>query len=128
MESHEPTRQRVEPSLPTFHEDHFAGKGFNSMSHYNLVHNFIPVPHVAKILDATAASGEGIEQARNNFSVAGEQGQEQNGGHPRGTERQNESPLCYIWWTYVISRIRMSLHDYQTVMDKQLTQYLHALR
>ena len=55
VESHESTRPRLEPSLPTFYEDHFAGKGFNSMSHYNLVHKFTPMPHVAKIPDATAA-------------------------------------------------------------------------
>ena len=31
-------------SLPTIHEDHIAGKGDNSLQHYNLVHkfNFIP--------------------------------------------------------------------------------------
>ena len=34
-EFHESTRQRVE-SPPTKHEDHIAGKGFTSMSHYNL--------------------------------------------------------------------------------------------
>ena len=39
VESHESTRQRVEP-----HEDHIAGKGFTSMTHYNLVHKFTPVP------------------------------------------------------------------------------------
>ena len=37
------------------HEDHIAGKGFTSMSHYNLVHKFILMPQVMKILDAKAA-------------------------------------------------------------------------
>ena len=35
--------------------DHIAGKGFTSMSHYNLVHKFIPMPQVMKIPDAKAA-------------------------------------------------------------------------
>ena len=37
------------------HEDHIAGKGLTSMSHYNLVHKFIPMPQAMKIPDAKAA-------------------------------------------------------------------------
>ena len=54
VESHEPTRQRVEPSLPKNHEDHIAGKGYASMSHYNLMHKLIPIPQAMKIPDAKA--------------------------------------------------------------------------
>ena len=43
-ESHESTRQRVESSVPTKHEDHIAGKGYTSMTHYNLVDICIPMP------------------------------------------------------------------------------------
>ena len=35
MEPRESTRQRLESSLPKEHEDHIAGKGYNSMTHYN---------------------------------------------------------------------------------------------
>ena len=55
VESHESTRQRVEPSHHKKHEDHIAGKGHVSMTHYNLAHNFIPVPQAMKIPDAQAA-------------------------------------------------------------------------
>ena len=55
VESHESTRQRVESSQPKYHEDHIAGKGFTSMSHYDVVHKFIPMPQVMKNLDAKAA-------------------------------------------------------------------------
>ena len=37
------------------HEDHIAGKGENSLQHYNLVHNFIPMPQAMKIPAAKAA-------------------------------------------------------------------------
>ena len=37
------------------HEDHIAGKGFTSMTHYNLVRKFIPMPQAVKIPDAKAA-------------------------------------------------------------------------
>ena len=42
-------------SLPSHHEDHFAGKGDNSLEHYNLVHKFIPMPQAFQILAAKAA-------------------------------------------------------------------------
>ena len=51
-ESHESTRTRVESSEPKKHEDHITGKGFTSMSHYNLVHKFPLRPQVMKIPDA----------------------------------------------------------------------------
>ena len=44
------------------HEDHIAGKGVNSLSHYNLVHKFIPVPEAMKIPDAKAAVEKEWEQ------------------------------------------------------------------
>ena len=41
--------------IPHHHEDHIAGKGENSLEHYNLVHKFIPMPQALKILAAKAA-------------------------------------------------------------------------
>ena len=39
----------------TDHEDHIVEQGFNSMSHYFLVHKPIPCPKAMKIPDAKAA-------------------------------------------------------------------------
>ena len=55
LETSESTRLRTEESLPNYHEDHIAGKGDNSLQHYNLVHKFIPVPQAVKIPAAKAA-------------------------------------------------------------------------
>ena len=55
LEASESTRMRMEESLPKYHEDHFAGKGDNSLQHYNLVHKFIPMPQAMKIPAAKAA-------------------------------------------------------------------------
>ena len=63
VESQESTRQRVESSQPKNHEDHIAGKGFTPMSHYNLGHNFIPMPQAMKILE-TKAAVEGKSRAK----------------------------------------------------------------
>ena len=46
---------RMGNSEPSNHEDHIAGKGENSLQHYNLVHKFIPMPHAMKIPAAKAA-------------------------------------------------------------------------
>ena len=42
-------------SLPNHHEDHNAGKGNNSLQHYNLVHKYIPLSQAMKIPAAKAA-------------------------------------------------------------------------
>ena len=55
LEASESTRLRMEESLPNQHEDHIAGKGDNSLQHYNLVHKFIPMPQAMKIPAAKAA-------------------------------------------------------------------------
>ena len=34
---------------PRIHEDHSAGKGDNSLHHYNLEHEFVPLPQAMKI-------------------------------------------------------------------------------
>ena len=55
VEAHESTRQRLESSQPKDHENHIAGKGYNSMTHHKLVHKFIRVPPAMKIPSAKAA-------------------------------------------------------------------------
>ena len=55
LETNESTRMRMGNSTPSNHEDHIAGKGENSLQHYNLVHKFIPVPQALKIPAAKAA-------------------------------------------------------------------------
>ena len=41
--------------MPTRHEDHIAGRGNNSLQHYDMVHKFIPMPLAMKIPAAKAA-------------------------------------------------------------------------
>ena len=62
LEASESTRLRMGESLPNHHEDHIAGKGDNSLQHYNLVHKFIPVPQAMKIPAAKAAVDKEWEQ------------------------------------------------------------------
>ena len=55
LEASEPTRMRMAESIPKYHEDHVAGKGDNSLQHYNMAHKFIPMPQAMKIPAAKAA-------------------------------------------------------------------------
>ena len=55
LEADESTRMRMGNSIPNHHEDHIAGKGENSLQHYNLVHKIIPMPQAMKIPAAKAA-------------------------------------------------------------------------
>ena len=64
LEASEYTRMRMEESLPKYHEDFFAGKGDNSLQHYNLGHKFIPMPHAMKI---PAAKEAAVDKERENF-------------------------------------------------------------
>ena len=55
MEVNESTRMRMGNSKAPNHEEHIAGKGENSLQHYNLVHKFMLMPQAMKILAAKAA-------------------------------------------------------------------------
>ena len=65
----ESTRMRMEESPPNYHEDHIAGKGDNSLQHYNLVHKFIPMPQATKIPAAKAAVDKEWAKIGEDFGV-----------------------------------------------------------
>ena len=70
VEAHESTRLRVESSLPKDHEDHIAGRGYNSVTHYKMVHKSIPTPQAMNNSGCESSSGQGMEEARNESSLA----------------------------------------------------------
>ena len=50
-------------------EDRIAGKGITSMTHFNFVHKFIPMPQAMKIPDAKKLPWTVNEKARDNSSM-----------------------------------------------------------
>ena len=62
LEADESTRLRMGNSVPNHHEDQIAGKGDNSLQHYNLVHKFVPMPQAMKIPAAKAAVDKECEK------------------------------------------------------------------
>ena len=77
LEASESTRLRMGESLPNYHEDHIAGKGNNSLQHYNFVHKFIPMPQAMKISAAKAAADKEWEKLGENFGVEPDKSQKQ---------------------------------------------------
>ena len=55
LEADESTRLRLGESSPNYHEYHTAGTGNNSLQHYNLIPEFIPMPQAIKIPAAKVA-------------------------------------------------------------------------
>ena len=58
LEADESTRMRMGNSEPPNHEDHIAGKGENSLQHYNLGHKFIAMLQAMKIPAEAAVDKE----------------------------------------------------------------------
>ena len=73
-EADESTRMRMGNSIPHHHEDHFAGKGQNSLQQYNLVHKFIPMPQ-AKKTSSKSSSGQRMGKIGENFGVESDESQ-----------------------------------------------------
>ena len=75
LEADESTRLRMGESLPNHHEDHIAGKGDNSLQHYNLVHKFNPMPQAVKIPAAKAAVDKEWEKLEKKNGVESDESQ-----------------------------------------------------
>ena len=55
VDADESTRPRLEGAGHKPHQDHITAKGMHSLTHYSLVHKFIPMPEALKIPDAKEA-------------------------------------------------------------------------
>ena len=66
-----------------------VGERFNSLSHYNLVHNFMPLLRATTNPGCESPCGQRVEEARKIVSMADDQGEEQRGGRPQKERRSN---------------------------------------
>ena len=55
VDADERTRPRLEGAGHKLHQDHMTAKGTTSITHFSLVHKFIPMPQASKNPDAKAA-------------------------------------------------------------------------
>ena len=81
VEADKSMRKRMEGSLHRDHEDHTAGKGMSPLSHYNLLHKFIPMPQAMK-KPAVVKEQENWRKYR----MAADESQKQKGGDRRSKE------------------------------------------
>ena len=75
LEANESTRMRMGNSIPQNHEDHIAGKGENSLQHYNLVHKFILMPQSYENSGSKSSGGQGMGKIGENFGVEPDESQ-----------------------------------------------------
>ena len=81
-------------SFPNHHEDHIAGKGDDSLQHYNLVHKFILMPQAMKIPAAKAAVDKKWENLEENFGMEPDESQKQERGDRRSKDNGRKSSFC----------------------------------
>ena len=62
----ESTTPRLEGAGHKPHQDHITAKGMNSLTHYSLVHKFIPMPQAFQISRCKGGSGERQNQESSN--------------------------------------------------------------
>ena len=103
VEAHESTRERLESSPPKGYEDHIARKGYNSMTHYNLVLKFIPMLQAMKIPDAKAAVDKELKKLETNATWQLDKVKRKNRLFWKHREAKRLSTLLH-WWTSVISK------------------------
>ena len=99
----ESTRLRMGECLPNHHDDHTAGKGDNSLHHYNLNHKFIPMLQAFKIPSSKGSSGQGMGNSWRNFRRATWWKSEvTNLTWSMKQGRRAQKFILPHWWTYVI--------------------------
>ena len=69
LEANESTRMRMGNSEPPIHEDHIAGKGENSLQHYNLVHKIYSYASSYENSCNESSGGQGMGNIGENFGV-----------------------------------------------------------
>ena len=92
VEAEESTRIRLEGVPCRYHEDHIAGKGINSLNHYNLVHKFVPVPQGMKIPHARAV----VENNGKNFKDTSMEAHESQRSEGRKVHFASLMDLCRL--------------------------------
>ena len=68
LEANESTRMRMGNSIPPNHEDHIAGKGENSLHHYNMVQIYSYASNCENS-GSESSNGQGMGKIGENFGV-----------------------------------------------------------
>ena len=80
VDADESTRPRLEGAGHKPHQDHITAKGMNSMTHYSLVHKFLPMSQALKNSRCKSSSGEKMGKTGANPGMAADESQKQERG------------------------------------------------
>ena len=113
---------------PKDHEDHIAGKGYKSISHYILVHKFLPMPQAMKIPDAKAAAHKEWKKLETMpTSLASGRDEEQQGCYCGSTKREEIGPLCYIRDSVRLQTVLLCMNKkmFETTNNRAIPEWRH---
>ena len=96
VEAQESTRKRLESTLPRNHEDQIAEKEFKSISHCNLVHEFVPMPQAMNIPNAKPAVDKEWEKLEKLPAWQLDKVKCKKEVILDAQKREKQSPRCYI--------------------------------
>ena len=106
--------QRLESSLTKNHEDHIAGKGYISMTHYNLIHKFIPMPQAMKFWDQNQQWTRNGRSWRQFQPGSWEKSDVRRRLFWKHKETKRKSTFLH-WLAFVISRFRSKNQNYKNI-------------
>ena len=86
VDANESTRPRLKGVGHTFHQDPITAKVMNSLTHYSLVHKFIPMPQALKNFRCKGSSGEMMAKTGENPGMAADESQTQERSDRRSKE------------------------------------------
>ena len=94
VEPLESKRKHIGRTQPKDHEDRNGGKGFNSLSHYNLVHKFIPMLQAMKNPGCESRCWQGVGKARKFACMAMEENQQKKDVIQETQKEVNNCSFC----------------------------------
>ena len=96
VDADDSVRVRLEGVPYKYHEDHISARGRNSLSHYNLVHRFIPMPEALKNSRCEGCSRKRMGHIGENTGIADDESQKHKRGDRRSKEYGQESSFRVI--------------------------------
>ena len=139
LEASESTRMRMGESLPNYHEDHIAGKGDNSLQHYDFgtqIYSHAPnhedsrskarttgaTVHFASLMDICHLKNADLEAKHQKYKgrvvLRGDIVKDDSGSYAVFTEQGSSASQM------TAAKVMDIISDCQVAMDKQVTQYL----
>ena len=94
VDADERTRPRVQGAVNKPHQDHIAAKGMNSLTHYSLVHKFIPMPQEKS--ECKSSSGKRMGKLHKKSGMSADESQKQERFDRRSKEQGRKNSFRVV--------------------------------